>query len=221
MNGSKTRILVVDDHSIVREGLRQLLNSQPDMTIVSEADNSSEALEKARALHPEVVILDITMPHLSGLDVLPLIKEAVPDTRIVVLSMHENDAYVYQALASGALGYILKASPSTEILTAIRAACKGEYYLSSKLNAEIIGSYLKNRKTSPSALGYDLLSEKEQQVFRLVVQGKTTNQMAELLCVSPKTVEKHRSSISRKLDIHNVVDMVKYAIKIGLISPEI
>jgi len=221
MNGSKTRILVVDDHSIVREGLRQLLNSQPDMTIVSEADNSSEALEKARALHPEVVILDITMPHLSGLDVLPLIKEAVPDTRIVVLSMHENDAYVYQALASGALGYILKASPSAEILTAIRAACKGEYYLSSKLNAEIIGSYLKNRKTSPSALGYDLLSEKEQQVFRLVVQGKTTNQMAELLCVSPKTVEKHRSSISRKLDIHNVVDMVKYAIKIGLISPEI
>jgi two-component system response regulator NreC len=134
--------------------------------------------------------------------------------------MYEKEAYVHQALDAGALGYVLKASPSTEVLEAIRAARRGEYFLSSKINAEVISAYLKSRKEKPAVRGYDLLSEREQQVFRLMVEGNSTNQIADILCVSPKTVEKHRSSVINKLDIHSPMKMVQYAIKLGIIDPD-
>ncbi len=215
------RILIADDHAIVREGLRQLLNSQRDMEVAGEAQDGREALEKAKSLRPDVTILDIAMPGLSGLEAVRLIKEAVPHTQIVVLSMHEKEAYVHQVFASGALAYVLKASPSTDVLEAIRAAHRGEYFLSSKIRAEVIGRYLESRKEKPAVRGYDLLSEREQQVFRLMVEGNSTNQIAEVLCVSPKTVEKHRGNVMNKLGIHDLVALVKYAIKIGIIDPEL
>jgi len=217
----KTRVLIADDHAVVRDGLRQLLNGQKDMEVVGEARDGKEVVEKARSLLPDVTILDIAMPQMSGLDAACMIKEAVPDGQIVVLSMYEKEAYVHQVLASGALGYVLKASPSSEVLQAIRAARRGEYYLSSKINAEVISVYLKDRKEKPAVRGYDLLSEREQQVFRLIVESHTTNQIADILYVSPKTVEKYRSSIINKLGIHNPIDMVKYAIKIGIIDPNL
>jgi two-component system response regulator NreC len=215
------RILIADDHAIVREGLRQLLNSQRDMEVAGEAQDGREALEKAKSLRPDVTLLDIAMPGLSGLEAVRLIKEAVPDTQIVVLSMHEKEAYVHQAFTSGALAYVLKASPSTDVLEAIRAAHRGEYFLSSKIKAEVIGRYLESRKEKPAVRGYDLLSEREQQVFRLMVEGNSTNQIADVLCVSPKTVEKHRGNVMNKLGIHDLVALVKYAIKIGIIDPEL
>lgn len=215
------RILIADDHAIVREGLRQLLNSQRDMEVAGEAQDGREALEKAKLLRPDVTILDIAMPGLSGLEAVRLIKEAVPGTQIVVLSMHEKEAYVHQVFASGALAYVLKASPSTDVLEAIRAAHRGEYFLSSKIRAEVIGRYLESRKEQPAVRGYDLLSEREQQVFRLMVEGNSTNQIADVLCVSPKTVEKHRGNVMNKLGIHDLVALVKYAIKIGIIDPEL
>jgi two-component system response regulator NreC len=215
------RILIADDHAIVREGLRQLLNSQRDMEVAGEAQDGREALEKAKALRPDVTILDIAMPGLSGLEAVRLIKEAVPHTQIVILSMHEKEAYVHQVFASGALAYVLKASPSTDVLEAIRAAHRGEYFLSSKIKAEVIGRYLESRKEKPAVRGYDLLSEREQQVFRLMVEGNSTNQIADVLCVSPKTVEKHRGNVMNKLGIHDLVALVKYAIKIGIIDPEL
>jgi two-component system response regulator NreC len=215
------RILIADDHAIVREGLRQLLNSQRDMEVTGEAQDGREALEKAKSLRPDVTILDIAMPGLSGLEAVRLIKEAVPHTQIVVLSMHEKEAYVHQVFASGALAYVLKASPSTDVLEAIRAAHRGEYFLSSKIKAEVIGRYLESRKEKPAVRGYDLLSEREQQVFRLMVEGNSTNQIADVLCVSPKTVEKHRGNVMNKLGIHDLVALVKYAIKIGIIDPEL
>jgi two-component system response regulator NreC len=215
------RIFIADDHAIVREGLKQLLNSQQDMEVAGEAQDGREALEKAKSLRPDVTILDIAMPGLSGLEAVRLIKEAVPHTQIVVLSMHEKEAYVHQAFASGALAYVLKASPSTDVLEAIRAAHRGEYFLSSKIKAEVIGRYLESRKEKPAVRGYDLLSEREQQVFRLMVEGNSTNQIADVLCVSPKTVEKHRGNVMNKLDIHDLVALVKYAIKIGIIDPEL
>lgn len=215
------RILIADDHAIVREGLRQLLNSQRDMEVAGEAKDGREALEKAKSLRPDVTILDIAMPGLSGLEAVRLIKEAVPHTQIVVLSMHEKEAYVHQVFASGALAYVLKASPSTDVLEAIRAAHRGEYFLSSKIKAEVIGRYLESRKEKPAVRGYDLLSEREQQVFRLMVEGNSTNQIADVLCVSPKTVEKHRGNVMNKLGIHDLVALVKYAIKIGIIDPEL
>ena len=215
------RILIADDHAIVREGLRQLLNSQRDMEVAGEAQDGREALEKAKSLRPDVTILDIAMPGLSGLEAVRLIKEAVPHTQIVVLSMHEKEAYVHQVFASGALAYVLKASPSTDVLEAIRAAHRGEYFLSSKIKAEVIGRYLESRKEKPAVRGYDLLSEREQQVFRLMVEGNSTNQIADVLCVSPKTVEKHRGNVMNKLGIHDLVALVKYAIKVGIIDPEL
>ena len=215
------RILIADDHAIVREGLRQLLNSQRDMEVAGEAQDGREALEKAKSLRPDVTILDIAMPGLSGLEAVRLIKEAVPHTQIVILSMHEKEAYVHQVFASGALAYVLKASPSTDVLEAIRAAHRGEYFLSSKIKAEVIGRYLESRKEKPAVRGYDLLSEREQQVFRLMVEGNSTNQIADVLCVSPKTVEKHRGNVMNKLGIHDLVALVKYAIKIGIIDPEL
>jgi two-component system response regulator NreC len=216
---SKIKILVADDHFIVREGLRQLLNSQPDMEVVGEAEDGQEALKLTRSLVPDVVLIDISMPKLTGLEAIRLIKEAVPTCRIVVLSMHTKEAYVHEVLSSGALGYVIKASSGSEVIEAIRAAKRGEYFLSSKIQADVIGTYLKSRQEKPEVRGYDLLSEREQQIFRLVVEGRSNKQIADILFLSPKTVDKHRGNIMRKLGVHDVIEMVKYAIKIGLVDP--
>ena len=218
---NKIKVLIADDHAIVREGLRQLLNGQTDMVVAGEAEDGRQALEKVKSLHPDVILLDIAMPHLSGLEVISLIREAAPKTQVVVLSMHSKETYVQQVLSSGALGYVLKASPSTDILEAIRMAHRNEYFLSSRLKAEVIGKYLKTKRSAPALRGYDLLTEREQQVFRLVAQGHSTSRIADILCVSPKTVEKHRTSLMNKLGVHDRLELLKYAIKIGIVDPEL
>jgi DNA-binding NarL/FixJ family response regulator len=218
---NKIKVLIADDHAIVREGLRQLLNGQTDMEVAGEAEDGRQALEKVKSLHPDVILLDIAMPHLSGLEVISLIREAAPETQVVVLSMHSKETYVQQVLSSGALGYVLKASPSTDILEAIRMVHRDEYFLSSRLKAEVIGKYLKTERSAPALRGYDLLTEREQQVFRLVAQGHSTSQIADILCVSPKTVEKHRTSLMNKLGVHDRLELLKYAIKIGIVDPEL
>lgn len=216
----KIRVLIADDHSIVREGLRQLINSQPDMEVAAEAEDGREALRLAKSLGPDVALIDIAMPRLSGIEVVGLLKESAPKTHVVVLSMHKKEAYVHEVLSCGALGYVLKASPSNEVLDAIRAAHRKEYYLSSKIQVDVVDSCLRSRDLRPGRRAYDLLSEREQQVFRLVVEGHSTREIGDLLCISPKTVEKHRSNVMKKLDLHDLPGMVKYAVKIGLIDPE-
>jgi two-component system response regulator NreC len=217
----KTKVLIADDHAIVREGLRHLLNSQQDMEVVGEAQDGMEALKRVKELQPDVTLLDIAMPRLSGLEAIRLIKRSVPHTQIAVLSMHQKEAYVHRVLAAGALGYVLKASPSSEVLAAIRAVRRNEYFLSSKIRAEVIKIYLQRPKEEPSDSRYDLLSEREQQVFRLLVEGNSTKQIADILSVSPKTSEKHRANVMKKLGIHDLVALVKYAIKIGVIDPQL
>ena len=215
------KVLIADDHAIVRDGIQQLLKKESDIEVIGEAIDGIQALEKVKDLNPHVVLLDIAMPNLNGLEVIGLLKESAPESQIVILSMHANESYVHQVLKSGALGYVLKASPSTDIVDAIRAAHKKEYFLSSKIKANVIDSYLKTKKNEPTARGYDLLSEREQQVFRLVVHGSSTKKIADILCVSPKTIEKHRSSISAKLGTTGKLEMLKYAIKIGIVNPEL
>ncbi len=215
------RVLIADDHDIVREGLRQVLNSRSDIDVVGEAVDGLQTLEKVKKLGPDVTIVDIAMPNLTGLDVIGPIKELAPDSQVVVLSLHAKESYVRQALKNGAIGYVLKASPSADIVDAIRSAHRGEYFLSARIKADVIENYLKTRETAPTVRGYDLLSEREQQVFRLVVDGKSTKEIADILHVSPKTVEKHRGSISTKLGIHGRIDLLKYAIKIGVVNPEL
>lgn len=220
-NITKIKVMIADDHEVVREGLRKLLEEQADMEVVGEAQDGMQIVKKVKSIAPDVALIDIAMPQLSGLEAVRLIKEAAPGTQVVLLSMHEKDAYVHQALSSGALGYVLKASPTSDVLEAIRTAHRGEYFLSSKINTQIISTYLKNQKETTTLRGYDLLSEREQQVFRLLVEGRSTSEIADVLYISSKTVEKHRANIMKKLDIHNMVAMVKYAIKIGIIGPEL
>ncbi len=215
----KIEIFIADDHYVVRKGICQIINDQPDMEVVGEAENGIEALEMIRERVPQVVLLDIAMPRLSGLEVAAMIKSAAIETAVVILSMHDKESYVHQALSSGALGYVLKASPSNDILEAIRNASQREYFLSSKIKAGVIEAYLENKKSEPAVKGYDLLSEREQQIFRLVVEGKSSKDIADLLFVSPKTIEKHRSNIMSKLGVHDRLELLKYAIKIGVVDP--
>lgn len=220
----KITVVIADDHAIVRTGVRQLINEQPDMEVVAEAPDGHQLLKKAKTLQPSVAVLDVSMPRLSGLELIKLIKDSCPDTQVVILSMFKKEAYAHQALSLGAMGYVLKTAPGDELIEAIHCALKGQFYLSHEINAQIIHSYLNEDETGVrrrSLSKYDLLSEREQQVFRLVVDGNSTRQIAEILCVSPKTAEKHRSNIIKKLGINDTMSMLKYAVRIGIADPEI
>jgi DNA-binding NarL/FixJ family response regulator len=215
------RILIADDHPIVRTGLRQLLDAESDMQVVDEACDGLEALEKVRVHLPDVLLLDIAMPRLSGLEVAQMLNAGGTEAKIVILSMYEKEAYARQALEAGALGYILKGGPSEEILAAVRAVAKGRYFLSSSITSSIVTSYLTGAENEEAGEGFYGLSEREQQVFLLLVEGNSTNQIGEILFISPKTVEKHRTNIASKLGLNNPVEMLRYAIRIGLVDPEI
>ncbi|MCF8033089.1 MAG: response regulator transcription factor [Desulfarculaceae bacterium] len=221
MADKRIKVFIADDHAIVREGIRQLVGAQQDMEVVGEAGDGLEALEAAKTLRPDVMLLDIAMPGVSGLEAVSLIKDAVPGCQVVVLTMHSKDTFVHRVLDSGALGYVLKASPTEDVIKAIHAARQGEYFLSSKIKAEVVNAYLDSRKQAPAVKGYDLLSEREQQVFRLVAEGNSTNQIADVLCVSPKTVEKHRTNIMKKLGLKDRLELVKMAIRIGILDPQL
>jgi two-component system response regulator NreC len=213
------RILIADDHAVLREGLRQLLSLQKDFEVVGEAKDGIEALEQARKLKPDILLLDIAMPRMGGLDVLKLVREAAPETRVIVLSMFEKDAFAQEALRNGAMGYVLKGAPSFEILEAIRDAHAGRYFLSHSIQSTVINGYLSGPQ-KPATSAYDQLTEREKQVFSLLVQGSSNAKIAEILCVSGKTVEKHRANIVQKLDTASLVEMVRFAIRHGIIDLE-
>jgi DNA-binding NarL/FixJ family response regulator len=218
----KLKVLVADDHAVVREGIVQLLSGHPAMDLVGQAVDGQDAVHKARQLKPGVILLDIAMPGLNGLEALTLLGEVAPETRVVILSMYDKDAYVHRALCAGAKGYVLKTDSGREVIEAILKVGAGQYYLSDKLNAQVIRKYLDPvaEKNSASS-GYDCLTEREQQIFRLLVEGHPTKGMAQMLYLSPRTVEKHRSNIVKKLDIHDPIALVHYAVKIGVVDPEL
>lgn len=216
---SKISVFIVDDHAVVREGARQTLGAQPDIEVIGVAEDSGEALGLLETLRPDTAIIDISMPGLSGLDLIRSIPRLSPATKMVMLSVHQSPAFIREALAAGALGYVLKTAPITDLIEAVRAVARGEYYLSARIRAEVVAGYAKAKGSDASDSGYDALSEREQQVFRLVVQGKTNKQIGDLLNLSSRTVEKHRSSILHKLNIRDTVEMVRYAVKLGIVDP--
>ena len=214
---AKTRVLIADDHSFVREGARQLIAAQPDLEVVGDVDSGNSLVQKARELHPDIVVLDISMPDLNGLDLIVLLRRVSPSSRVVILSFHREPMMVRRALNSGAKAYVAKTAPVTELLDAIRAVRDGQTYLSSHIDPGSLSAADSASAPGQSPQPYDLLSEREQQVFRLVVQGKTSQQIGDLLCISPRTVEKHRASVLQKLAMKDTLELVRFAAKLGVI----
>lgn len=212
---NKKRVLIADDHSFVREGAGQLIAAQADLEVVGAVENGNDLIQQARLLRPDVIVLDISMPDLNGLDLLVLLPRVSPTSRVVVLSFHREPMMVQRAISSGAMGYVAKTAPVGELLDAIRTVCSGRSYLSSHI--ESVGGSAANQVAEAKQQPYDLLSEREQQVFRLVVQGKTNQQIGELLCISHRTVEKHRAALMHKLGIKDIAALMRYAVKLGVV----
>jgi len=214
---SKIRVLIADDHGIVRAGIRSLLEGHSDIEVVGEASSGQEAIEQAVRLQPDVVLMDIAMGDLSGLEATAEIKERVPSVNILALTMHEREEYFFAMLKAGALGYVLKESEPDELLAAIRAVHTGEAFLSPSVTKAVLEDYLIQRPEQAQSR-YDRLTLREKEVFRLAVEGKTTREMSDILHLSVKTLEKHRANMMRKLGLQNLSELIKYAIRQGLIE---
>lgn len=213
------RILLVDDHKITREGLRSLLEKQQDMDVVAEAENGRTAVRLAHELLPNVVIMDVTMPDLNGVEAARQIVGKVPDAKIIALSMHSDSLFVTEMLRSGASGYLLKDCAFDELALAIRAVASGKTYLSPSISGVVVEDYL-HRLTKTNFSSSEVLTDREREVLQLMAEGKSTKQIALKLNISVKTVETHRRQIMNKLDIHTVAELTKYAIRKGLTSLE-
>lgn len=216
---SKIRVLIADDHAILRAGLRMLIETQVDMTVVGEAQNGIEAIEAAKKTSPDVVILDVTMPEKGGLHVIRDILKDQADTRILLLTMHEELAYVRTALSAGASGYVLKKSVDADLLSAIRAVHKGRTYVDSELASELIQDALPERARTGHKAS-EVLSERELQVLKLVAEGFSSREIAQQIFVSVKTVETYRGRFAEKLGLASRADIVRYALETGLLAAE-
>jgi len=216
---SKIRVLIADDHAILRSGLRMLIESQADMKVVAEAENGNEAIQIAQKCSPDIVILDVTMPERGGLHAIEQILKQSPNTRILVLTMHEEAAYMRTALAAGASGYVLKKSVDADLLSGIRAIHKGRTYVDSELASELIQDALPDRAHA-STKATEVLSQRELEVLKLVAEGFSSREIAGQIFVSVKTVETYRGRFAEKLGLKSRAEIVRYALEIGLLSTE-
>ncbi|MHB1118721.1 MAG: response regulator [Bellilinea sp.] len=214
----KKRILLADDHAILRSGLRFMLSAQDDLEIVGEASTSTEALTQSEALQPDLILLDLSMPGLGGLDILPTLRRLVPSAKIIILTMHDEKHYLHQALQNGASGYVLKKAADTELITAIRAVLGGEMYVHHSMMRFLIEDVLPNRDQPNGIDRWILLSDREQEVLHLVALGFTSAEIAEKLSLSAKTIETYRTRGMEKLGLRNRAALVHYALNRGLIT---
>jgi two-component system, NarL family, response regulator NreC len=214
----KLRLLLGDDHTLVRQGLRKILEERPEWEVVAEVGDGREAIKKAQALKPDVAIIDIGMPLLNGIDATQQIVRKVPETKVLVLSMHSDEAYVTRALQAGATGYMLKDSAGKDLLKAVASVAAGQAFFSPAVARLMLDDYVRRVSGSGVADRYDSLSEREREIFQLIAEARTNKEVAELLQISPATVETHRARILQKLDIHNTAELVLYAVRRGVIS---
>jgi two-component system response regulator NreC len=214
------RVLLADDHTIVREGVRLCLEAMGDIEVVAEAEDGQMAVLLANQLRPDVAVVDLTMPRLNGVEAIRQIKRDLPDTEVVVLSVHDSEPYVVQALRAGAAGYVLKRNAATELAAAIRAAHDGQAYLHPSIARRVIDDYLSRIHASEDAASepHERLTPREREVLQLAAEGHTTRAIAGLLCLSTKTVEHHRASLMTKLGLRGQTELVKYAIRAGLVE---
>lgn len=210
------RVVLADDHHIVRQGLRALLEREKDMALIGEAADGLQAVDLAESLEPDVLVVDLMMPGLNGLEAARQIRARAPHTRIVILSMYDDPGYVQQALAAGVLGYVLKDSVAEELVDAIRRAVSGERYLSARASEGVEHAFHDGIAGSPKAR-YESLTPRERQVMHLAVEGLSSKEIAERLSISPRTVETHRAHILRKLQVKNQSELVRYALRQGIV----
>ena len=213
MSTKKTRILLADDHAVVRSGFRMILDSQADMEVVGEVSNGRDAVEQTASMQPDVVIMDVTMPELNGIEATRRISECAPRTRVLALSMHKDSVYVREILRAGACGYLLKDSGEGDLVNAVRAVARGEAYLSSAVSDAVLTDYRKH-VTNP----IDLLSSREREVLQMIAEGKTNKEIAAVLNLSVYTIEAHRGRIMEKLNLHSTGELVRFALRNGLID---
>jgi DNA-binding NarL/FixJ family response regulator len=213
-----TRVLIADDHPLIRSGLRALLAREPAFDVVGEAADGYQALELVEQLAPDVAMLDVSMPRLNGIDVARQISEKWPSTRIIIVSIHSDEGYVLRALKAGAKGYLLKASPEDEILNAVRAVAAGQAYFSPEISRLLVEEYVREARFRGVEDSYDLLSIREKEILQLLVGGTSNRQIAEKIHVSPATVETHRTNIFQKLGIHSLAELILYAVRKGLLN---
>jgi two-component system response regulator NreC len=217
----KIRILIADDHAVLRAGLRLLINMQPEMEVVGEAANGQEAVRKVIETKPHVAIVDITMPESGGIQAIERIRQECPQTRVLVLTMHDDTAYLRSALAAGVSGYVVKKSADSELISAIQAVHRGHMFVDLASSTGAIQDVLSNKETRGQIQGdaKTLLSQREREVLNLIAQGHTNQQVADRLCLSVKTIETYRSRLAEKLELRTRADLVRYALEIGLIGP--
>ena len=214
-----TRLLLVDDHAVVRSGLRMLLENEADVEIVGEAGTAREALDSLERLRPDVILMDIGLPDLSGIEAARQVKAMRPGTAVVALTIHEDEEYFFKMLDAGASGYVPKRAAPEELLTAIRAAANGEVYLYPSLAKLLVSDYLNQEPTARDEHTLDGLTQRESEVLGHLADGASNTEIAETLGISPKTVARHRENIMRKLNLHSRTELVKYAIRKGIIQP--
>jgi two-component system, NarL family, response regulator NreC len=209
----KIHILLADDHAVVRQGFKMILAAQPDMEIVGEAGNGREALDLAGRLQPDVIVMDVAMPELNGIEATRRIADVSPRSRVLALSMHKDSVYVREILRAGARGYLLKDSISNDLLAAVRAIARGEGYLSPGVSDAVLNDY-RRHVTDP----IDLLTSREREVLQMIAEGKTNKDIATVLNLSVYTVDAHRGRIMEKLNVHSVTDLVRFAVRCGLVD---
>jgi len=212
------RVLLADDHTLVRAGIRALLNELPGVQVVAEAGDGREAVELAKAHQPNLILMDISMKGLNGIEATAQVKRELPDVRVIILSMHASEEHVAQALRAGASGYMLKDAATQELALAVAAVMRGEAYLSPLISKQVVESYVQRRGADNGPL--DMLTSRQRQILQLIAEGKSTKQIAHLLSLSVKTVETHRAQLMERLEIRDVPGLVRYAVRVGLVASD-
>ena len=214
----KKRIVIAEDHTILREGLRALLSAKPDYEIVGEAEDGNAAIHCVEKLKPNLVLMDLSMPRMNGMDAIKEIKKRSPETKVLVLTVHKTDEYIIATFQAGADGYVLKDSTHAELELAIQNVLSGKYFISPGISEKLIGGYLQGKKTLKITTPWETLTQRERGILKLIAEGYKNKEIADYLCISVKTVEKHRANLMQKLDLHNISDLTAFAIGKGLIT---
>jgi len=215
---AKIRVLLVDDHAIVREGVKMILAKEPDFEVVGEAQDGRQALELVERMKPNVVVMDISMPEMGGIEATQQVKERYAGVNVIALTMHEDESYVFKLLRAGASGYVLKRAAAQDLVQAVRAAAKGEAFLYPSVARKVVEDYLKRVEAGEERERYDGLTEREKEILTHIAEGLSNQQIAQKLYISIKTVQTHRAHILEKLGLHDRTELVRYAIRKGLIE---